>query len=60
LTHAAALKDVMNHRMELEGDFEELFPGRWAEKEATSAKRARKGHMNSNFSSLSLSVMNKR
>ena len=23
LTHAAALKDVMNHRMELEGDFED-------------------------------------
>ena len=41
LTHAAALKDVMNHRMELEGDFEEVLPGRWAEKEATSAKRAR-------------------
>ena len=58
LTHAAALKDVINHRMELERDFEEVLPGRWAEKEATSAKRARKGHLNSNFSTFIMIVRN--
>lgn len=51
LTHAAALRDVINHRMELEGNFEEVSPGRWAEKE-TPRKRARKGHMNLTFSLL--------
>ena len=56
LTHAAAWKDAINHRMELAGDFEEVLPGRWAEKEATSAKRARKGHLNSNFSAFIIIV----
>lgn len=49
LTYAAALKDVINHRMELEGDFEEMSPGHWAAKEARPTKRARKGHFNSNL-----------
>ena len=42
-THAAAFKDIINHRMELEGDFDEVSPGRWAQKESTPTKRARKG-----------------
>ena len=42
-TYAAAFKDIINHRMELEGDFDEVSPGRWAQKESTPTKRARKG-----------------
>ena len=37
LTYAAALKDVMNHRMELEGNFEEVSPGCWAASQANKA-----------------------
>ena len=42
-TYKAAFKDIINHRMELEGDFDEVSPGRWAQKESTPTKRARKG-----------------
>ena len=42
-TYAAAFKDIINHRMELEGDFDEVSPGRWAQKEGTPRKRARNG-----------------
>ena len=42
-THAAAFKDIINHRMELEGDFDEVSPGRWAQKEGTPTKRAGQG-----------------